>query len=128
VEGLNRHPKKENAMPQYMFSVNHEVGEELPTGDDVQRMFTQVDAFNQKVTDAGIWVFGGGLEPIETTTTVDATGHEPIITDGPFTEAKEWIGGFWVLEAPDLDAALKLAIEASAACEGRVEVRPFQSE
>ena len=115
-------------MPQYMFSVNHEVGEELPTGDDVQRMFTQVDAFNQKVTDAGIWVFGGGLEPIETTTTVDATGHEPIITDGPFTEAKEWIGGFWVLEAPDLDAALKLAIEASAACEGRVEVRPFQSE
>ena len=115
-------------MPQYMFSVNHEVGEELPTGDDVQRMLTQVDAFNQKVTDAGIWVFGGGLEPIETTTTVDATGSEPIITDGPFTEAKEWIGGFWVLEAPDLDAALKLAIEASAACEGRVEVRPFQSE
>ena len=46
MEGLNRHPKKENAMPQYMFSVNHEVGEELPTGDDVQRMFTQVDAFN----------------------------------------------------------------------------------
>jgi len=128
VEGLNRHPKKENAMPQYMFSVNHEVGEELPTGDDVQRMLTQVDAFNQKVTDAGIWVFAGGLEPIETTTTVDATGSEPIITDGPFTEAKEWIGGFWVLEAPDLDAALKLAIEASAACEGRVEVRPFQSE
>jgi hypothetical protein len=128
VEGLNRHPKKENAMPQYMFSVNHEVGEELPTGDDVQRMFTQVDAFNQKVTDAGIWVFGGGLEPIETTTTVDATGTEPIITDGPYIEAKEWIGGFWVLEAPDLDAALKLAIEASAACEGRVEVRPFQSE
>jgi len=115
-------------MPQYMFSVNHEVGEELPTGDDVQRMLTQVDAFNQKVTDAGIWVFAGGLEPIETTTTVDATGSEPIITDGPFSEAKEWIGGFWVLEAPDLDAALKLAIEASAACEGRVEVRPFQSE
>ena len=100
----------------------------MPDGDDVQRMFTQVDAFNQKVTDAGIWVFGGGLEPIETATTVDATGSEPIITDGPFTEAKEWIGGFWIIEAPDLDAALKLAIEASAACEGRVEVRPFQSE
>jgi hypothetical protein len=115
-------------MTQYMFSVHHEVGEETPTGDDVQRMFTQVDAFNQKVTDAGIWVFGGGLEPIETTTTVDATGPEPIITDGPYAEAKEWIGGFWILEAPDLDAALKLAIEASAACEGRVEVRPFQPE
>jgi hypothetical protein len=124
VEGLNRHPTKENTMTQYMFSVHHEVA----TGDDVQRMFTQVDAFNQKVTDAGIWVFGGGLEPIETTTTVDATGPQPIITDGPYAEAKEWIGGFWVLEAPDLDAALKLAIEASAACEGRVEVRPFQAE
>jgi hypothetical protein len=125
---MNRHPTKENTMTQYMFSVQHEVGEEMPTGENVQRMFTQVDAFNRKVTDAGIWVFGGGLEPIETTTTVDATGPEPIITDGPYAEAKEWIGGFWVLEAPDLDAALKLAIEASAACEGRVEVRPFQPE
>jgi hypothetical protein len=115
-------------MTQYMFSVHHEVGEERPAGDDVQRMFTQVDAFNKKVTNAGIWVFGGGLEPIETTTTVDATGPEPIITDGPHAEAKEWIGGFWILEAPDLDAALKLAIEASAACEGRVQVRPFQPE
>jgi hypothetical protein len=128
VEGLKRHPTKEYTMTQYLFSVHHHVGEELPTGDDAQRMFTQVDAFNQKVTDAGIWVFGGGLEPIETATTVDATGPEAIITDGPYAEAKEWLGGFWVLEAPDLDAALKLASEASAACEGRVEVRPFQSE
>jgi hypothetical protein len=118
---------KENTMTQYMFSVHHDVGEEMPTGDDAQRMFTQVDAFNQKVTDAGIWVFGGGLEPIETATTVDATGPEAIITDGPYAEAKEWLGGFWVLEAPDLDAALELATEASAACGGRVEVRPFQS-
>ena len=115
-------------MRQYLFSVHHEAGEAVPSGDDVQRMFTQVDAFNRKVTDAGIWVFGGGLEPIETTTTVDATGPEPVITDGPYAEAKEWIGGFWILEAPDLDAALKLAIEASAACEGRVQVRPFQPE
>jgi hypothetical protein len=128
VEGLNRHPTKENTMTQYMFSVHHDVDEEMPTGDAVQRMFAQVDAFNQKVTDAGIWVFGGGLEPIETATTVDATGPEAIITDGPYAEAKEWLGGFWVLEAPDLDAALNLATEASAACEGRVEVRPFQSE
>src|SRR6476660_3792362 len=115
-------------MTQYLFSVHHEVGEEMPTGDDVQRMFTQVDAFNQKVTDAGIWVFGGGLEPIERTTTVDASGSEPLITDGPYAEAKEGLGGFGVLDAPDLDAALKLAIEAPAACEGRVEVRPYQSE
>jgi hypothetical protein len=115
-------------MTQYMLSVHTVEGEKVPEGDDLQRLYSQVDAFNQKVMDAGIWVFGGGLEDIAATTTVDATGTEPIITDGPFAEAKEWIGGFWILEAPDLDAALKLAIEASAACEGRVEVRPFQPE
>ena len=115
-------------MTQYMMSVHTVEGEAEPTGDDLQRLYAQVDAFNRKVTDAGIWVFGGGLEPIEATTTVDATGTDPIITDGPFAEAKEWIGGFWILEAPDLDAALALAVEASAACEGPVEVRPFQPE
>ena len=115
-------------MTQYMMSVHTVAGEAEPTGEQLQRLYAQVDAFNQKVTDAGIWVFGGGLEPIEATTMVDATGTEPIITDGPFAEAKEWIGGFWILEAPDLDAALKLAAEASAACEGPVEVRPFQPE
>ena len=115
-------------MTQYMLSVHTVEGEAEPAGEDLQRLYAQVDVFNQKLVDAGIWVFGGGLEPIETATTVDATGTEPIITDGPFAEAKEWIGGFWILEAPDLDAALALATEASAACEGRVEVRPFQPE
>ena len=115
-------------MTQYLMSVHTVEGEAEPTGEDLQRLYAQVDTFNQKLMDAGIWVFGGGLEPIEATTTVDATGTEPIITDGPFAEAKEWIGGFWILEAPDLDAALKLATEASAACEGPVEVRPFQPE
>ena len=115
-------------MTQYMMSVHTVEGEAEPTAEDLQRLYAQVDTFNQKLMDAGIWVFGGGLEPIEATTTVDATGTEPIITDGPFAEAKEWIGGFWILEAPDLDAALALATEASAACEGPVEVRPFQPE
>ena len=115
-------------MTQYMLSVHHVEGEAMPEGEDLQRLFRQVDAFNQKAMDAGIWVFGGGLEDMSATTTVDATGTEPIITDGPFAESKEWIGGFWILEAPDLDAALKLALEASAACEGKVQVRPFQAE
>jgi hypothetical protein len=113
-------------MTQYLMSVHTVEGAAVPEGEDLQRLYDQVDAFNEKVKDAGIWVFGGGLEPIEATTTVDATGTEPVITDGPFAEAKEWIGGFWILEAPDLDAALTLALEASAACEGPVEVRPFQ--
>ena len=61
-------------------------------------------------------------------TTVDSTGAEPIVTDGPFAEAKEWLGGFWVIEAADLDAALAWARKGSAACQGPVEVRPFQAE
>jgi hypothetical protein len=121
-------PIEESPMTQYMISVYHDEGVAMPEGADRQRVFDQVDAFNEKVTEAGIWVFAGGLEPIEATTTVDATGAEPVISDGPYAEAKEWMGGFWILEAPDLDAALKLAVEASAACEGRVEVRPFQPE
>ena len=115
-------------MTQYMLSVPSTEGEVIPEGDDLQRMYTQVGAFNQKIMDAGSWVFGAGLEPIETATTIDATGTETVITDGPFVEAKEWIGGFWIIEAPDLDAALELAAEASEACEGRVEVRPIQAE
>ncbi len=72
--------------------------------------------------------FGGGLQPIAQATTVDATGDTPILTDGPYAESKEYLGGFWVIQAPDLDAALDWAKQASAACRGRVEVRPFQGE
>ena len=91
-------------------------------------MYKAVDDFNEKVRSAGAWVFAGGLEPIEAATTVDGTKSEPIVTDGPFAESKEYLGGFWVIEAPDLDAALTWAKEGSAACEGKVEVRPFQAE
>ncbi len=115
-------------MTQYMLSVHTVEGDPMPEGDELQRMYEQVDVFNQKLMNSGIWVFGGGLEGIEATTTVDGTGAEPVITDGPFAESKEWIGGFWIIEAPDLDAALKLAVEGSAACGGKVEVRPFQPE
>jgi len=112
-------------MTQYMLSVPSTEGEVIPEGDDLQRMYAQVGAFNQKLMDAGIWVFGGGLEPIETATTVDATGTEPIITDGPFAESKEWIGGFWIIEAPDLDAALVWASKVTDAIDTPIEVRPF---
>jgi hypothetical protein len=115
-------------MTQYMLSVHHVEGEETPATEEMQPIFEAVDRFNDKLQTDGIWVFGGGLEPVETATTVDNTGGDAIVTDGPFAEAKEWLGGFWVIEAPDLDAALKLATEASAACRGKVEVRPFQSE
>ncbi len=115
-------------MTQYLLSVHHVTGEPMPDDPDVvARMYADVDRFNAKLQAEGAWVFAGGLEDIETATTVDGTGSQPVVSDGPFAEAKEWLGGFWVIEAPDLDAALRWAGEGSAACQGRVEVRPFQS-
>ncbi|WP_432478050.1 YciI family protein [Nocardioides sp. GXQ0305] len=115
-------------MTQYMLSVNHVEGEPMPGGEDVQRVFDDVDRFNDELQEAGAWVFGGGLMPRETSTTVDNSGGRAVVTDGPFAETKEWLGGFWVIEAPDLDAALAWAHKGSAACQGPVEVRPFQAE
>lgn len=115
-------------MTQYMLSVHHRANDPEVTEEAMQRMFAQVDRFNTKITEQGLWVFGGGLEPKETATVVDGRAGKRVVTDGPFIEAKEWLGGFWVVEVPDLDAALALAEEASAACEGEVEVRPFQGE
>ena len=114
-------------MTQYMLSVHHDVDEAFPPMEEMQPIFEAVDRFNQTLRDSGAWVFGGGLMPVEQSTTVDNTGDKPIVTDGPYAESKEYLGGFWVIEAPDLDAALRLAEQASKACAGRVEVRPFQA-
>jgi hypothetical protein len=119
-------------MTQYLLAVNGSAADSEAqaqmTMEEMQPIFEAVNVFNEKLRAEGAWVFAGGLQPIETTTTVDNTGAETVITDGPFVESKEWIGGFWVIEAPDLDAALKWAAEGSKACAGRVEVRPFQDE
>lgn len=112
-------------MPQYMLSV-HDTGEfdSIPQ-DEMQQIFADVDAFNDEVREAGKWVFAGGLEPIASATLVDGTGESPVITDGPFSESKEHLGGFWVISAADLDEALDWAARGSKACHGKVEVRPF---
>ena len=116
-------------MTEYLLSVHHDYSKpSFDEGVDVSVLFKAVDEFNKRVTAAGEYVFAGGLEHPSTATVVDATKGAPITTDGPFAEAKERIGGFWVLELPDLDAALARAAEASAACGSPVEVRPFQSE
>jgi hypothetical protein len=115
-------------MTQYMLSVYLVDGEPTPSGDEIQKMYADVDVFNAKLQEKGVWVFAGGLHPADTATVVDARKGDALVTDGPFVEAKEQLGGFWVINAPDLDAALKWATEASAACQGRVEVRPFQDE
>jgi len=113
-------------MPQYLLSVHSVEGQPMPDQETMQRIYAQVDAFNAELQQAGNWVFAGGLHPVETATVVDATGSEVITTDGPFAESKEHLGGFWVVDAADLDAALALAGRGSAACQAPVEVRPFQ--
>ncbi|MBV9832004.1 MAG: hypothetical protein JOZ82_10470 [Marmoricola sp.] len=119
-------------MTQYLISVIHQNDNgdyAIDAGpEEVERMFAAVGAFNEDLQASGSWVFAGGLEPPSTATVVDATGSDTLVTDGPFAETKEVLGGFWVVEAPDLDAALDLARRGSAACGQAVEVRPFQSE
>jgi hypothetical protein len=115
-------------MTQYMLSV-HYAGDGTPpyaNDEDMQKAFRQVNEFNEELQAAGQWVFGGGLHDPEVATVVRTEGGDVVMTDGPFAETKEQLGGFWVIEAPDLDAALALATKASVACMGPVEVRPFQ--
>ena len=83
-----------------------------------------IDAFNDELRAGGHWVFAGGLADPTVSTVIDGRGDEPVFTDGPFVEAKEWAAGFWIIEAPDLDVALKLMGEGSKACNRRLEVRP----
>jgi hypothetical protein len=116
-------------MTQYMLSVWH--SERYPVPDDpevMQKAFKQVDAVNAELQAQGLWVFGGGLHDPSSSTVVNATEADPVMTDGPFAESKEQLGGFWILELPDLDAALAWAAKCSTACMGPVEVRPFQDE
>lgn len=115
-------------MTQYMLSVWHDGDYPTPTSDQMQRVLAQVGAFNDEVLTAGIWVFGGGLQPQESATVVRVADGAVSMTDGPYAESKEQIGGFWIIESSDLDTALTWARKAAAACEGPVEVRPFQEE
>jgi hypothetical protein len=84
-----------------------------------------IDVFNDRLVAEGHWVFAGGLAAPSSATVIDNRGEEALFTDGPFLESKEFIVGFWVMEAADLDVALKLAAEGSKACNRKVEVRPF---
>jgi hypothetical protein len=113
-------------MTQYLLAVMMDDGA-LPYANEEEEQASgkEIDAFNAELQASGSWVFAGGLHPADTATTVDATGAEVVTTDGPYAESKEQIAGFWVVEAPDLDAALAMAAKGSAACRMAVEVRPF---
>jgi hypothetical protein len=115
-------------MTQYMLSVHHTDGTVDLSPEEMQQSFVDVDRFNQEIVASGHWVFAGGLEPAAAATVVDGRGADTVFTDGPYAETKEMLGGFWVIEAADLDEALALAARGSKACRGPVEVRPFQAE
>jgi hypothetical protein len=119
-------------MPRYLLSVygpaeRNEFGD-YPSKEAMLQAFADTGAFNDKLQRDGHFVFADGLEQATAATTVDGQGEKPIYTDGPYLESKEYLGGFWVIEAADLDQALALAAEGSKACRGKVEVRPFQTE
>ena len=114
-------------MKQYLLSVYAEGGD-TPSPEVMEKIFHDVDALNTEIQAAGVWVFAGGLHPSSTATVVRLEDDEVLITDGPFAEGKEHIGGFWVITASDLDAALAVASQATVACGEPVEVRPFQEE
>jgi hypothetical protein len=115
-------------MKQYLLAVYSTEGEGAMSAEEMQRAFEAVDVFNKEVRAAGAWVFAGGLHPSSTATVVRAQGGQVVTTDGPYAETKEQTGGFWVIKAADLDAALAWAAKGSAACGWPVEVRPFQDE
>lgn len=115
-------------MTQYLLSVHSSSADYDTPVEEMMPAFEAVEAFNNQLQADGHWVFAGGLERSETATVVDGRGADPVVTDGPYVESKEYLGGFWVIEVPDLDAAMKIAAAASKACDGKVEVRPFQGE
>lgn len=112
-------------MTQYLLSVYMEG--DLPSGEEMEQVYKDVDVFNQELQAAGAWVFAGGLHPADTATVVRPRATDVVTTDGPFSETKEQLGGFWIIEAADLDAALDYAKRGAIACKGAVEVRPFQA-
>jgi hypothetical protein len=113
-------------MTQYLLSVVLIEDAPQPEPEEMQHVYDRVATLNAEMQSAGAWVFGGGLLPSTSANVVRADGDGVLVTDGPFTESKEHIGGLWVIEAPDLDAALAWASKATRACRQRVEVRPFQ--
>jgi hypothetical protein len=115
-------------MKEFLLSVHYVEGQPDPDPETMQQMFADVDALNAEMQEHGVWVFAGGLQTPDIATVVRAEGDEIVTTDGPFAEAKEHLGGFWVIKVPDFDTALDWARKATRACQGPVEVRPFQEE
>jgi hypothetical protein len=107
-------------MAQYLMSVLNDT-DTLATDEEM----AAIDVFNEQLRADGHWVFAGGLASPASATVVDGRHGEPVFTDGPYVETKEHVIGFWIVEAPHLDVALRLAAQGSKSCNRRVELRPF---
>jgi hypothetical protein len=117
--------RKDQAMKQYLLSIYQPEG--TPDPEVLEPITRELDALNDEMRAAGAWVFAGGLHPPETATVLRSTGDEVLATDGPFIEAKEFLGGFNVIRAADLDAALEWGRKLAAIVSPlAIEVRPFQ--
>jgi hypothetical protein len=114
-------------MKQYLISVYHPEYQEFAP-EAMAKIGRDVDMLNDEIRAAGAWVFAGGLHASSTATVLRVKDGEVLTTDGPFAEGKEHIGGFWVVQAADLDAALEWGRKATKACQVPIEVRPFQDE
>jgi hypothetical protein len=114
-------------MPRYLLSVHSVEGEarEPMTDEEMQQSWKQVQVLEQEMQSADAWVFSGRLHEPDTATVVRSSGGEVVTTDGPFVESKEHLGGFYVIEAEDLDAALAWASKVTTAIKTPIEVRPF---
>ena len=112
-------------MTQYLLSIYQPEGE-LPPAEFLESVGRELHAMNQELKAAGAWVFSRGLHAPSTATVVRVRDGNLLITDGPYVEGKEHVGGFWIVDAPDLDAALGWARRAALATTLPIEVRPFQ--
>jgi hypothetical protein len=123
---VERPEPEEDEMTQYLLSMYQPDGDPPPP-DVLGPVMTRINALKQEMKDAGVWVFSAGLCPPSTATVLKAKGGDVLMTDGPYTEGKEHLGGFTIIEAPDLDAALGWGRKLAQAVELLpIEVRPFQ--
>jgi len=113
-------------MPQYLLTIYQPDGE-TPPPEVLEPVMRELDTLNREMRDAGVWVFAAGLHPPETATVLRASGDDVLLTDGPYVEGKEHVGGFDIIEVPDLDAALHWGRRlARVLAPLAIEVRPFQ--
>ncbi|GIE94544.1 YciI family protein [Paractinoplanes rishiriensis] len=108
-------------MAHYLISVLADSSTHSGTPEEM----AAIDVFNDQLRADGHWVFAGGLAGTDAATVIDARDGAPVFTDGPYVESKEFLAGFWVIEADHLDLALRLAAQGSKSCNRRVELRPF---